>query len=607
MRTTTGAMFGLAAAMTVAPAMADVSVAVDPAGASHLISPLIYGANFPTPGQIDAGRLTVARWGGNSTTQYNWELDLHNTAQDYYFETLPGCWGDSGNYCQPPTADPKEQSSANAFLADTQQKGLVALFTIPTMGWVPKGPARYDHPFDCSCPVSLYPGQDDVDPFDTDCGNGRIGGAPIDCGDPTRIHQEWTPDDAKAWVGYLVAKLGPSNGKRIYALDNEPALWSSTHFDVRKTRLSYDELWQRMRDFAVAIHEADPTAEISGPAEWGWLNYLCSDVDMQQGYCDANAPDRAAHGGEELMAWILDQAKAYEEANGTRILHYLDLHYYPQGGPNPEVVRSLYDPDYVDPSWINDKIRLLPRMHAWVDQHYPGTKIAISEFDFYDHTTAVGAVTYAEILGIFGREGADMATAWGAPLDSQTSFAAYRLFRNFDGQGAAFERASIPATVTGSGVMAFASVSETRMTVALDNETSQAQATTVSLGNFVADSARAFSNDGGATIAEAAAPTLDATGATLSLPPVSITMLVVDGTNPNEVPMTTSSGVGGGGAGGGTGAGASGAGGGTGGDGGASDGCGCALAGESTQTGAEGAVLALALAALAGARRRRRR
>jgi len=62
--------------------------------------------------------------------------------------------------------------------------------------------------------------------------------------------------------------------------------------------------------------------------------------------CTPNSPDRQAHGGAELMAWLLDQARAYEQKNGRRILHYLDLHYYPQGGNPPEVTRSLWDPAY---------------------------------------------------------------------------------------------------------------------------------------------------------------------------------------------------------------------------------------------------------------------
>lgn len=604
-----------AAALTLSPsALAQVKVTVDPSADVHAISPLIYGLNFPSEEQLDLGNITIGRWGGNSVTRYNYEIDTFNTAADYYFENIPGCWGEAGSYCQSPPSDPKEQSGANAFLSGLADKGVVALFTIPTMGWVAKPPPKYNHPFDCGCPASVNGNQDSFDPYDTSCGNGLVGGSPIDCGPASSTSVATSPEWAKAWVGYLVQKFGPSNGKRIYALDNEPALWSSTHRDIRKQRLGYDELWERMRDYAAAILEADPTAEIAGPAEWGWPNYFCSDLDNIQFGCSESSPDRAAHGGVDLTTWLLQQAKAYEEANGKRILHYLDLHYYPQGGSPPEVTRSLWDPGYTDPSWINENIRLVPRMRDWVSQSYPGTKLAVSEFDFYDHDDPVSAVTYAEVLGIFAREGVHVATAWAPPDPGQPAFAAYKLYRNYDGQGAGFEAASVKATAeAGSGVEVYAAAGEERLTVALVNESAAATEVAVSLGNFEAgDKAELWSNEGGAGIAKAGDFDVVDGAVTVTLSPTSIAMLVVPGKNPNEVPGTGGGGAGAGGkgvGGEGTGNGGSGAsagggngGGGASGGGGPAGDCGCRAAGN--EDGGAGWA-AVAVMAVAAARRRR--
>ncbi|MFO0549121.1 MAG: glycoside hydrolase family 44 protein [Polyangiaceae bacterium] len=591
-------------------ARADVTVTVEPQNPGRVISKWVYGVNFASDEQV-AGGTTATRWGGNRTTRYNYEIDVDNTGQDYFFEALPGCWGDAGNYCSNPPADPKSSSGANAFLQSAADHGSLALFTIPTMGWVSKA-AKYNHPFDCGCPVSIFGAQDQVDPYDTDCGNGQHNGQNLDCGDAARINKPFMPADAGGWVTYLTAQHGAAAGKRIYALDNEPALWSSTHRDVRKTRLGYDELWQRMRDYGAAIAAADPTAEIAGPAEWGYLNYLCSDLDMQVGYCDASSPDRANHNGEELVAWLLDQAKAYEDQTGTRILHYLDLHYYPQGGSNPERVRSLWDPSYTDPSWINAPIYLIPRMRAWVDQHYPGTKLAISEYSFYDHDAPVGAVTYAEVLGIFGRDGVDIATAWGAPEPNQIAFSAFRIFRNFDGQGGHFEDVSVPATPAGSNsVKAFASVSETRMTVVLANEGGGTEPATIDYGNFVPETATAYSNFGSATVSTTTV-NLAANAAQLDLPPQSVTIVVLDGQNPNQIPDPgtggaggTGAGNGGGGPGPGPGAGGSSGGTGAGGDGASSDDSGCSCRAADSRAHSPILVALAALALVARSRRRR--
>ena len=38
--------------------------------------------------------LPVRRWGGNATTRYNWQTDVHNVGSDWYFENIPDA--DSG-------------------------------------------------------------------------------------------------------------------------------------------------------------------------------------------------------------------------------------------------------------------------------------------------------------------------------------------------------------------------------------------------------------------------------------------------------------------------------------------------------------------------------
>lgn len=599
----------LSLATLAAPAAAQITVAVDPTADAHAISPLIYGANFPSDAQIAAGRLTLGRWGGNTTSRYNYEIDVWNTGFDYYFENVPGCWNDADGYCASPPADPKETSGSNKFLAQMKSSSMVALFTVPTLGWIARPPPKYAHPFDCGCPATVTPNQNSFDPYDTNCGDGRApgGNGYVQCAAPSATSVEASPAWAKAWVEYIVSKHGPSNGQRIYALDNEPMLWSSTHRDIRTQKLGYDELWQRMRDYAVAILEADPTAEIAGPAEWGWPNYFCSDLDNISQGCSESSPDRAAHGGTPLIAWLLQQAKAHEDQTGQRILHYLDLHYYPQGGDPPAITRSLWDPEYTDPSWIADTIRLVPRMREWVEQSYPGTKLAVSEYDFYHHAEPVGAVTYAEVLGIFGREGVHLATAWGTPSETDVAFAAYRLYRNFDGNGGQFEPVSVRATVSGgAGVEAYASVGESRMTVALVNENGADTGVTLTLGNFEPGTTAAlYGNQGGATISKLVDVPVADGQVSVTLPATSIAMLVVDGHNPNPPPEPTTSSSSSGSGGNGSGGSGSGGANGNGADSDADSGCGCRAAG--APGGATvWAMAAAALAAASAARRRRR-
>ena len=67
-----------------------VAVTVDPALDRRPISDLVYGVNFATPAQLAAVGYTLNRWGGNRTTRYNWQLDVDNSANDWYFTNYAG-------------------------------------------------------------------------------------------------------------------------------------------------------------------------------------------------------------------------------------------------------------------------------------------------------------------------------------------------------------------------------------------------------------------------------------------------------------------------------------------------------------------------------------
>jgi hypothetical protein len=56
-----------------------------------------------------------------------------------------------------------------------------------------------------------------------------------------------------------------------------------------------------------------------------------------------------------------------------------------------------------------------------------------------------GATAQADIFGIFGREGLDIATRWGDLAPDMTVYKAIKLYRNYDGHGGAFGDISLEA------------------------------------------------------------------------------------------------------------------------------------------------------------------
>lgn len=450
-----------------------VAITVDAAAGRHPISPLIYGVNFGTTATLQDLRAPLNRSGGNSASAYNWRIDARNAGKDWYFESL-GVNPDDIN-----------DQFGERFVALTQAGGATPIVTIPMLGRVAKlGPQRQTL---ASFSIAKYGPQPnhDVDGH-ADAGNGVApGGKPIvgnDANDAT------TPDDPQteqARVADLVRQFGGASGGnsdgtsgggvRYYAMDNEPSLWQLIHRDVHPTGAHAREIADKVVAYARAVKAADPHAQVVAPEEWGWQGYFYSGFDQQYAVDHGldHAPDRANETqGLPYVPWLLAQWKA-----AGHPVDVFSLHFYPQGGEyaesgvtNSQAValmrnrstRDLWDPNYKDPTWINSVVALIPLMRHWADTYYyPGTPIGITEYNWGGDTLMNGATAQADVLGIFGREGLDLATRWGTLDASMPVYKAFKLYRNYDGQGAAFGATSITASAPDPDtVSAFAALRE---------------------------------------------------------------------------------------------------------------------------------------------------
>lgn len=436
-----------------------VAVDVDFAAAGRPVSPLIFGVSYGDPARNAEIGYPLVRWGGNAASRYNWQADVHNTGSDYYFENIVDC-GDPGCIGTPPAGN-----SADAFFGAVLAAGATPLVTIPTIGWVARADSPSQHPFAVGFSTGKYGAQLSTDFWDAAAGNGTCdakvnktgfcSGGLIVGNDPADTSVAVQPGFAADWISHLRTTFGTAaaGGIRFYALDNEPMLWNSTHRDVHPQAVGFDEAWSFAQAYATAIREAEPDARITGPVTWGYCDLFGSAKDN----CHVG-DDRTNH-GLPFVAWYLQQVCAHPLAGGTRVIDYLDLHYYPQGagvtGAGDDAttsarrlaaLRELYDPAWVSDSWIADlgddptwhysRPGLIPRVRAWIDSYCPGTRLAISEYDFGGDATASGAVAQAEALGIFARDGVDLAARWVAPAAGSQVEKAFILFLDYDGAGA---------------------------------------------------------------------------------------------------------------------------------------------------------------------------
>jgi Glycoside hydrolase family 44 len=523
---TGGAGAGAGGAMVIQPGnpgTTDVTFTVDTTKDQHAISPLIYGWNG-TDTIADDGQ-TIARSGGNRWTAYNWENNASNAGSDYMFE--------NDAYL----TKSMTPGAADALTLDpVKAHGIAALITIPIVDYVSadESPAG-----DVRSSGSNYL----MTRFKQ---NGPTKGSAFSTTPSTSdgfVYQD-------EFVNWVKTNYGGTNV--IFSLDNEPDIWAATHAEVHPNPVTYAELVMRDTTYAAAVKAVWSTAQTAGFVSYGWSGY----ETLQ------SAPDSKANG--EFLTYYLDQMKAAETTAGKRLVDYLDLHWYPEtyvndgygGSTNSRIVdntdgtalaaaariactRSLWDPNYVEGNWITDElgkkpIMLIPWLKAKIAAHYPGTKLSFSEYTFGGGHDISGGVAEADALGIFGREGLDMATSWNWPDsagDNQYEIAALRAFRNYDGKGAHFGDTSVHAVTTDdarSSVYASVDSASGFITiVAINKTTAPLKAGIAITAPAVAGlSARTLTGSGPTLQISSTAPTVAAQNAfTYTMPAMSVSVL----------------------------------------------------------------------------------
>jgi hypothetical protein len=241
----------------------------------------------------------------------------------------------------------------------------------------------------------------------------------------------------------------------------------------------------------------------------------------------------------------------------------IDLHWYPEargldnGGvsrrvtfdanaTDPGVVaarvqapRSLWDTTYIETSWITGccsggPIKLLKHVQRDIADFKPGTKIAITEYNYGAGGHYSGGIAQADFLGILGREGVFAANWWDLGNGSSYVNSAFNLYVNYDGAGSGFGDTSVDAdtsNIADSAVYASVDSSDpNRMVVVAINRTGADQTTGIAVTHDrVFDHAEVYRfTNGSANITHAADIELDLLNAfQYTMPAWSVTTLVL--------------------------------------------------------------------------------
>lgn len=429
---------------------ADIEVRfdVDVASANRPISPLIYGTNSDVVAAADG--VTFRRQGGNRLTGYNWENNASNAGSD---------WQHSSDSYLGNSAIPGK--TVTDFHDKSLAQGAKSLITVQAAGYVAK---------DKGGTVTEAQAAPSARWAKVVFAKGSAFTAAPDANDG-EVHMD-------EMVAFLAGKYGTganARGIRHYSIDNEPGLWPSTHARLHPAIPTCVEVIQKNAQLAAAIKKVDPEGEIFGGVFYGY-----GDFATLQSAPDWAAIRAAAQKALKPYYWFVDhfleEMKKASDAGGKRLLDVLDIHWYSEHTGDRRIIdaaavsaadraarvqapRSLWDSTFVENSWIAKTqtvkpgnvpgpVILLPRLFSSIDKYYPGTRVAITEYDHGGGTHVSGGLATADFLGILGRMGVYAANYW--PLEENPVYvgAAFRLFRNYDGKGGAFPGVSAKAAAS---------------------------------------------------------------------------------------------------------------------------------------------------------------
>lgn len=397
---------------TSSDAVSGMVITVDPTRDQKKISPYIYGSNISEVGG------NLFRIGGNRWTAYNWTNNASNAGTD---------WG---------------PFSSDAFLSDSNEPGQAVLKPIQDI--FARGADAL-----VTMPIVDFVAADKAGLVKEAASDSNVRWVRNLASPNAAFPKAVTQDSFLGWLKKTFADQ-LAGGKKIFiSLDNEPALWSSTHALVHPQPVTYAEMVERTTTFASMAKQVMPQALIFGAVSYGYMEF----ATLQ------NAPDAQ---NRNYLAYFLSSMKTAEDKAGKRLLDVLDLHWYPEArgggkritdnnGPAQsadeiaarlQAPRSLWDPTYVEDSWIakdylgNKPVRLLPYLADIIDANYPGTKLSISEYNYGGAEHISGGLAQADVLGVFGKYGVFAGAYWPLSDMAKQTYVpgAFDLFINYDGK-----------------------------------------------------------------------------------------------------------------------------------------------------------------------------
>jgi hypothetical protein len=283
--------------------------------------------------------------------------------------------------------------------------------------------------------------------------------------------------------------------------------------------------------YAQMVKQTDPGAQVIGFTAWGVMELEGSNWDYMPGGAQGfNLPDsamtdalkwtdRKAHGGTSQFEYYLKEMAKRSKLAGVRLIDYVDDHGFPEvWGTDAkgnkvnvlgdfaydpvltpkqfDALRIFWDPTFTSPdSWCagpnkadlwDPWVGLIPKLKKMIAENYPGTKLSMTEYYPASKSYFHGGLLQAVNLGIFMREGMDMACDWGGTDSLNYVLFGHRLYSNYDGKGSKVRGNYLPSSSSSPDLYSFAAKDTSKTYVVFVNKNHDSDlATTVYLPESV--------------------------------------------------------------------------------------------------------------------------
>lgn len=407
------------------PGVADLQFVVRADGRQRPISPLIYGSWHLSSG---VGATVVVKT-GIRWIAYNWENNASNAGKDYPEGQNDGFMSESdvpGESMRPALLQAADLGTSVVLQLNTGDR--VSADKAPLGDVRDSGPDYLDTRF-----VRNYAQK------------------------PTALSTTPDPNDEAVYQDEMVywATQTVPGAHVLFALDDVPDLWPDHHPELYSSTPSYDEVVGRQLTFAAAAKDVAPSAPILALNSWGWSGWWHLE--------DAGEPNADFATKGVFFEYYLAEAARAEATAGRRLIDQICVHYESEAhgdegrvtvsegsaAARVQAPRSLWDPSYVEESWVSDlygPLNLLPRLQAMIDAAYPGTGLCLSTYDFGGGGDVSGAIAVADTLGLLGVHG--VTTAAMDVNSEDFKWAGLAAYRNYDGAGSTFGDRSIAVDTT---------------------------------------------------------------------------------------------------------------------------------------------------------------